>query len=40
MFCSNCGKELKEDVRFCPYCGMEQTLQSILERLKFQKDKE
>ena len=20
-FCSNCGKELSEDVKFCPYCG-------------------
>lgn len=21
MFCSNCGKELKEEANFCPYCG-------------------
>ena len=21
MFCSNCGKELAEDVKFCPECG-------------------
>ena len=23
MFCSNCGKKLKEDERFCKECGME-----------------
>ena len=21
MFCQNCGKELGEDAKFCPYCG-------------------
>ena len=21
MYCQNCGKELGEDVKFCPYCG-------------------
>ena len=21
MFCSNCGKEIKDGVKFCPYCG-------------------
>ena len=21
MFCSNCGKELKENTKFCPECG-------------------
>ena len=21
MFCSNCGKELKEEANFCPNCG-------------------
>ena len=24
MFCSNCGKEIREDDAFCPYCGMKQ----------------
>lgn len=24
MFCINCGKEFKEDVKFCPECGMAQ----------------
>lgn len=23
MFCSNCGKELTEDIRFCPECGQQ-----------------
>ena len=23
MFCKKCGKEIKEGVRFCPYCGAE-----------------
>ena len=23
MFCVKCGKELKEDAKFCPYCGAE-----------------
>ncbi len=22
MFCSNCGKEIDESVKFCPYCGI------------------
>ena len=22
MFCTNCGKEVNDDVSFCPYCGM------------------
>ena len=21
MFCTNCGKELQDDMSFCPYCG-------------------
>ena len=21
MFCRNCGKEIKEQEKFCPYCG-------------------
>lgn len=21
MYCSNCGKEIEPDSRFCPYCG-------------------
>ena len=21
MFCSNCGKEVQPDAKFCPYCG-------------------
>lgn len=25
MFCSNCGKEINENVKFCHYCGAEQT---------------
>ncbi len=24
MFCKNCGKELQDDVKFCPVCGAEQ----------------
>ena len=23
MFCNNCGKEIKNDIKFCPYCGSE-----------------
>lgn len=23
LFCINCGKEVKEDGKFCPYCGVE-----------------
>ncbi len=22
MFCSNCGKEIRENSNFCPYCGI------------------
>ena len=25
MFCTNCGKEIGEGNRFCPYCGHEVT---------------
>lgn len=25
MFCANCGKEIAENVKFCHYCGAEQT---------------
>ena len=25
MFCRKCGKEIKEGVKFCPYCGAETT---------------
>lgn len=25
MFCKNCGKEISEDVRFCPNCGCDLT---------------
>jgi uncharacterized membrane protein YvbJ len=21
MYCSNCGKEIAENMKFCPYCG-------------------
>ena len=21
MFCKNCGKEMRDDARFCPNCG-------------------
>ena len=21
MFCENCGKEIKDENKFCPYCG-------------------
>ena len=24
MFCKNCGKEIEEDVKFCPECGTAQ----------------
>ena len=24
MYCYNCGKEIAETVKFCPYCGAEQ----------------
>ena len=23
MYCRNCGKEMEENSRFCPYCGTE-----------------
>ena len=25
MFCEECGKEISDNTRFCPYCGAEQT---------------
>ncbi|MFA6755756.1 MAG: zinc-ribbon domain-containing protein [Bacilli bacterium] len=23
MYCKNCGKEIKDDAKYCPYCGTE-----------------
>lgn len=37
MFCKNCGKEIEEDVKFCPECG---TNQSKSGSLNIQEDKE
>ena len=28
MFCSNCGKEIDENVKFCSNCGAENIIQS------------
>ncbi len=25
MFCKNCGKEISDDAKYCPYCGVEQS---------------
>lgn len=29
MFCNQCGKEIKDDEAFCPYCGKETSLKNI-----------
>lgn len=29
MFCTNCGKQLKDGVNFCPYCGQKQKADTI-----------
>ena len=29
MFCNQCGKEIKDDEAFCPYCGKETSLKRI-----------
>lgn len=34
MFCRKCGKEIKEGVKFCPYCGAETTKSSRIEKKK------
>ena len=26
MFCKNCGKEIADGVKFCPECGVTQTV--------------
>lgn len=31
MFCRKCGKEIKEDMRFCPRCGAEVDLEKAEE---------
>ena len=31
MICKNCGKELNDDIRFCPVCGTEQIKEAPLE---------
>jgi hypothetical protein len=25
MYCKNCGKEIKDSAKFCPYCGMSES---------------
>ena len=32
MFCTNCGKELKDTARFCPFCGTK--IESAAEKIK------
>ncbi len=29
MFCSNCGKAIKPDTKFCPHCGVLQAAESV-----------
>lgn len=29
MFCSNCGKAIKPDTKFCPHCGVLQAAESL-----------
>lgn len=45
MYCSNCGKLIQSDAKFCAYCGATQTnpveiqqtfVQSELEQMQFQ----
>lgn len=41
MYCKNCGKEIHDDVMFCPFCGtrqddeQESITQSVIEEKKF-----
>lgn len=30
MYCKNCGKQLKDQASYCPYCGAAQTSQSFI----------
>lgn len=32
MFCQNCGKQIENDVKFCPYCGTENILEPKQEK--------
>ena len=36
MFCSNCGKEIQENMSFCPYCGenVNQASHPVAEKVK------
>lgn len=38
MICNCCGKEIKEDVKFCPYCGTNPYIQSNEEKVCCDKD--
>ena len=32
MFCSKCGKEIKDEAAFCPYCGAKTTEEATKEK--------
>lgn len=38
MFCSNCGKEIDENVKFCSNCGAENITQSIKDNIEKNKE--
>ena len=40
MFCKNCGKEIKDDMKFCVYCGakLSETVQEEAAPARTQQD--
>lgn len=34
MYCTNCGKEIKENVNYCPYCGHKREAKTATEQLE------
>ena len=39
MYCRNCGKEIKDNSSFCPYCGSSVNKKIVFERKATQVDK-
>lgn len=38
MFCSNCGKKILDEIKFCPFCGVEVSEKAVNTEQVYQKN--